>query len=68
MGILTPADVITDNMEYIKEEDLQKIIGGAAIATLINAISKAVNTVYQLGKQTGSALRRIVSGRYCPIN
>ena len=67
MGILTQADVTTDNMKYIKEEDLQNIIGGAAIATLINAISKAVNTVYQLGKQTGSALRRLVNGNYCPI-
>ena len=67
MVTLTQVNVTIDNMKYIKEEDLQNIIGGAAISTLINAISKAVNTVYQLGKQTGSAIRRFAYGSYCPI-
>ena len=54
-------------MKHLKEEELQNIVGGAAVATLINAISKAINTVYQLGKQTGSAIRRLAYGSYCPI-
>ena len=68
MVTLTQVNVTTDkNMKYIKEEELQNIVGGAAIATLMNAITKSINTVYQLGKQTGSALRRLVNGNYCPI-
>ena len=55
-------------MKKIQEEELQNIIGGGVTSAMINAISKAVNTIYQLGKQTGSALRRIVSGKYCPVN
>jgi len=55
-------------MKQLKETELEKINGGGLTSSLINSISKAVNTVYQLGKQTGSALRRLVSGRYCPIN
>ena len=54
-------------MQELKELQMQKVIGGAITSAIINAISKAVNTVYQLGKQTGSALRRIVSGSYCPV-
>ncbi len=52
----------------LKETEMEKISGGAIASSFINAISKAINTVYQLGKQTGSALRRIVYGKYCPIN
>ena len=56
-----------ENMR-LKETEMEKISGGAIASSFINAISKAINTVYQLGKQTGSALRRIVYGKYCPIN
>lgn len=45
-----------------------EITGGAITSAWINAISKAVSTVYELGKQTGSAIRRLVNGSYCPIN
>lgn len=52
----------------LRNKEMEEVTGGAIASSFINAISKAVNTIYQLGKQTGSALRRIVSGSYCPIN
>ena len=52
----------------LKEQEMQKIIGGAITATFINAITKAVNTLYGLGRETGAAIRRLISGGYCPIN
>ena len=52
----------------LKEIELAKIQGGAITSAWLNAISKAVNTLYDLGKATGSALRRVISGSYCPIN
>ena len=52
----------------LKTTEMKSITGGAIASSLINSISKAVNTVYQLGKQTGSALRRVISGKYCPVN
>ena len=54
-------------MHKLKETEMQKINGGGITSAFINSISKAVNTVYQLGKQTGSALRRLISGNYCPV-
>ena len=52
----------------LKQEQLKNIIGGATAITssMLNAISKAVTTLYELGRQTGSALRRIVKNSYCP--
>jgi len=52
----------------LKQEQLKNVSGGAAITSaMLNAISKAVNTIYELGRQTGSALRRIIKNRYCLI-
>ena len=53
----------------LKQEQLKKIEGGATSLTsaMLNALSKAVNTIYELGKQTGSALRRIIKNSYCPV-
>lgn len=53
----------------LKEIKMYEIDGGTSItSSWINAISKAVNTLYELGKQTGSALRRIIKGSYCSVN
>jgi len=53
----------------LKQEQLKTVVGGATWLTsaMINAISKGINTLYELGRQTGSALRRIVKNKYCPI-
>lgn len=53
----------------LKQEQLKNIEGGASWITsaMLNAISKGVNTLYELGRQTGSALRRIIKNKYCPI-
>lgn len=53
----------------LKKEIMSEIDGGTSITySMLNAISKAVNTIYELGKATGSALRRIVKNSYCPLN
>ena len=53
----------------IKDNEMSEVVGGASItSSFINAISKAVNTIYELGKQTGSSIRRFVYGKYCPMN
>ena len=56
------------NNKELRNNEMEEIPGGAIASSFINAITKAVNTIYNLGKQTGSALRRIVSGKYCSIN
>lgn len=51
----------------IKECELDKVTGGSIASPLINAITKAVTSIYDLGRETGSAIRRLVSGKYCSI-
>lgn len=51
----------------LKKEEMLKIDGGAFTSTMLNAITKAVNTIYELGRQTGSALKRLVKKSSCPI-
>lgn len=51
----------------LQELELKQISGGGITSAMINAISKGINTIYELGRQTGSALRRLVKNKYCPI-
>lgn len=55
------------NKKQLKNNEMEEIVGGAITSSFINAITKAVTMVYELGKQTGSAIRRLTSGKYCPI-
>lgn len=49
----------------LNEQELIKIQGGAISATLLNAVSRAVSTILELGRTVGSAIRRIYSKNYC---
>ena len=52
----------------LTKEEMYEVIGGASITSaMLNAISKAVLAIYELGKSTGSAIRRIVTKTYCPV-
>ena len=44
-----------------------QIEGGGIESHIINALTKAVTALYDLGKGFGSALRRAISGKYCPV-
>ena len=52
----------------LNKKEMQNITGGAISYSLINAITKAITAIFDLGKSTGSAIRRIVKKSYCPIN
>lgn len=51
----------------IEEYELYTIIGGklSLSATLINAFSRGVNTILDLGRTLGTSVRMLVSGRRC---
>ena len=51
----------------LKQEQLKNISGGTITSAMINAISKAVNTIYELGRQTGSALKRLIKNKHCAL-
>ena len=55
-------------IKELQEKEMESVVGGAITSSIINAIAKAINTIYELGKETGSAIRRLTTGKYCNIN
>ena len=52
----------------LERETLIKIEGGGLLSgTVLNAIIKGVNTILDLGRSLGTALRRINTGNVCPV-
>lgn len=50
----------------IKEEELKQIVGGAGItAAFLAAVIRGINSIADLGRSLGSAIRRIQTGRFC---
>lgn len=49
----------------LSEEELNKIYGGAISAALLNAFSRAISTILELGRTVGSSIRRFYSKNYC---
>lgn len=55
-------------MLELGNNELINIEGGASFsATLLNAASRAISTFMELGRNLGSAIRRVVSGSVCPF-
>ena len=48
-----------------KEELIDVKGGGTLSASLLNAISRAAETIYNLGRSLGSSIRMIISGSKC---
>ncbi len=55
-------------MVELRKEELLDVVGGATIsATLINAVTRAITVIIDLGKSLGSAIRRTISGNVCKV-
>ncbi len=52
----------------LTEYELLEITGGTVTATLINSIARGITTIADLGRSLGGVIRRIVSGKICPID
>lgn len=55
------------NLKKIEIKEMYQVNGGGITYSFINAIVKAVGTIYDLGEKTGSAIRRFISGEYCSV-
>ena len=52
----------------VKDKELLNIFGGESIgATFLNYLSTAIKTVFDVGQQLGGAIRRIATGKVCPL-
>lgn len=56
-------------MEELNNKELMKIEGGAnwMSASFFNAASRAADTLLDIGRSLGSAIRRAISGNVCSI-
>ena len=54
-------------MKVVNNVEMVKINGGGLSSQFLNPITKAASTIYGFGQGVGSAIRRLVSGQYCPI-
>jgi len=49
----------------LHQEELKRIEGGAFSATMLNAIIKGFEGIFNLGRTLGSALSRLISRTHC---
>ena len=49
----------------LERHELINVSGGGLTATYINATSRAINTILDLGRTVGSSIRRVVSRKWC---
>jgi len=54
-------------MKELNQKQLVKIKGGNVTPALLNALVRSATTVLDLGRSLGSAIRRAVNGRPCPV-
>lgn len=55
-------------MIELKKEELLNISGGASLsASWLNAVSRAVTTLMDLGRSLGTSIRRSISGKICSV-
>jgi hypothetical protein len=52
----------------MKKEELVLVVGGSSLSgTVLNAVIRAVNVAFEIGRALGSAIRRIKSGQRCSV-
>ena len=49
----------------LTNEELYNLKGGGITASLLNAISRTISTMLNLGQVIGSAIRRVMSKKSC---
>ena len=52
----------------VNDKELEKLNGGGGLgATFLNYLTKAIETVFGVGQELGGSIRRIATGRSCPL-
>jgi hypothetical protein len=55
-------------MNYMTKEELVNVVGGASITgSMLSAIIKGINSLLDLGRSLGSAIRRLRNNTICPL-
>lgn len=51
---------------YLNNKELSVVVGGIS-ASMLNALSRAVSTIYDIGYAIGSSLRRLFGRKSCKL-
>ena len=51
----------------VEDVNLLKVEGGGVSASILNYLSTALKTVYNIGQDLGGAIRRIATKNVCPL-
>ena len=51
----------------IDDMSMQEVVGGGLGATFLSYLSTAMKTVYSIGQELGGSIRRIATGKICPL-
>ena len=55
-----------DRLNVINDVELKSVVGGINVSgTLVKAFSSAINTVLEVGRSLGSAIRRVLGRNLC---
>ena len=55
-------------MVELRKDEMLNVCGGAGVsASMLNAISRAVTTLVDLGRSLGTSIRRSFSGKICSV-
>ncbi len=56
-------------MIRLTDKELKSIDGGSNwfTAAFFNAAARAINTLLDMGRSLGTAIRRTINGSYCPL-
>lgn len=54
-------------MKILSNDELKNINGGGISASIITAAVRAINSLLELGRSFGTAIRRIQSGSVCSL-
>lgn len=54
-------------MKILNKSELLEINGGAISGTFISSIVKGINSLLDLGRSLGTAIRRVIGKNICPL-
>lgn len=54
-------------MKKLNKEEMKQVQGGVSYTSAINAVIKAITTLFSVGQAVGSAIRRATSSNYCKV-
>lgn len=54
-------------MNKLDNNKMQLVCGGGLTSQFLNALTKAITLLYNLGQSVGSSIKRATSGINCPV-